>query len=116
MGRDVRPNDHFLAQIVELDNELRKERLFNIPRSIRLFRLSELESLPKPWHHEFWDADVDAESLPFRLSHMGEPRPDMERKRKQVSPQPTPTSSQPLTTPEPKPIPPAPTTAPAIPA
>ena len=78
----MRPNDHFLEQLVELDNELRKERLFNIPRSTRLFRLSELDALPKPWHHEFWDADVDADSLPFSLSRLGDPRPDMERRRK----------------------------------
>ena len=111
--RDVRPNDHFLAQLVELDNELRKERLFNIPRSIRLFRLSELDSLPKPWHYEFWDADVDADSLPFSLSHLGEPRPDMERTRKQQVTPPhlersSSTSTQPTTasasTRDPKPI------------
>ena len=113
--RDVRPNDHFLEQLTELDNELRKERLFNIPRSINLYRLSELDSLPKPWHYEFWDADVDTDSLPFNLSHLGEPRPDMERERKKP---PLSTSTQSKTaaalTQDPKPIPA--TAAPTIPA
>ncbi|TRY68931.1 hypothetical protein TCAL_15167 [Tigriopus californicus] len=79
--RDVRPNDYFLEQIVELDNELRKERLFNAPRSIHLHQLKDLNRVPKPWHFEFWDAPPDEDSLPFKLSHFGEIRPDMHRKR-----------------------------------
>lgn len=82
--RDVRPNDSFLEQIVELDNELRKERLFNVPRSIQLHPLKDLHLVPKPWHFEFWDAPPDKATLPFKLTHFGEPRPDMYRKR-QVS-------------------------------
>jgi protein-tyrosine phosphatase len=38
-----------------------------------LYGLAEIDDLPKPWHYEFWEADVDAESLPFSLSHLGEP-------------------------------------------
>ena len=34
--RDIRPNDYFLDQIVELDNDLRKERELAIPRKIKL--------------------------------------------------------------------------------
>ncbi len=70
--RDVRPNDHFLAQIVELDNDLRKERLFNLPRRLKLYTLADLPFLPKPWHYEFWDAEPDPDTLPFQLCHMGE--------------------------------------------
>ncbi len=77
--RDVRPNDHFLSQLVELDNELRKERLFQVPRQTRLHSLAEIDKLPKPWHYEFWEPDVEIDTLPFKLSHIDEPREDMER-------------------------------------
>ena len=70
--RDVRPNDHFLAQVVELDNNLRKERLFNIPRGMKLYTLADLKKLPKPWHFEFWDSTPDPDTLPFQLCHMHE--------------------------------------------
>ena len=79
--RGVRPNDHFLEQVVELDNELRKERVFGIPRTIKLNRLSDIPCIPKPWHYEFWSVIPEADSVPFKLTHFGEQRPDMWRKR-----------------------------------
>ena len=63
-----RPNDFFLEQIVELDNDLRKQRECNIPRNIHLRGLDELEKLAKPWHYEFWSEIPD--DLPFSLIHM----------------------------------------------
>ena len=58
-----------MEQIVELDNDLRKERECGIPRSINLPKLSELPNLPKPWHCEFWNGIPD-EVLPFQLSYL----------------------------------------------
>ena len=69
MQRIFRPNDYFMEQIVELDNDLRKEREHGIPRSIQLAGLCQLGSLPKPWHYEFWSEDIE-EDLPFELCHM----------------------------------------------
>jgi hypothetical protein len=63
--RDVRPNDYFMEQIVELDNDLRKEREFGLPRSLYLLGLNDLKDLPKPWHYEFWNGIPD--DLPFDL-------------------------------------------------
>ena len=74
--RDVRPNDHFLNQVVELDNALRKQRLFNIPLDVKLYEIADLHKLPRPWHHEFWDFDPDPDTLPFKLVHMGDPGSD----------------------------------------
>ena len=71
--RDVRPNDYFLSQIVELDNELRKERLFGIPRSIKLCSLGNAHKLPKPWHYELWNVPPEQNTVPFKLVHMGDP-------------------------------------------
>lgn len=63
---------YLYVQVAELDNDLRKERLFEIPRKLKLHRLSDLESLPKPWHYEFWDTQPDPDTLPFTLCHMSE--------------------------------------------
>ncbi|XP_040577973.1 uncharacterized protein [Lepeophtheirus salmonis] len=67
--RDVHPNDHFLSQVAELDNELRKERDYRIPSTIKLFALKDVPNFPKPYHFEFWDTVPHLESLPFILSH-----------------------------------------------
>ena len=72
-----RPNDYFMEQIVELDNDLRKARECGMSRSIELPSIHELDSLPKPWHFEFWNEIPDDEDLPFQLSHM---------KRREVTP------------------------------
>ena len=63
-----RPNDYFLEQIVELDNDLRKHRECDLPRRIKLRSLSELDKLAKPWHYEFWSDIPD--DLPFSLVHL----------------------------------------------
>merc|ERR1739848_572013 len=65
--RDVRPNDYFLEQIVELDNDLRKHRECELPRRIHFKSLSDLDKLAKPWHYEFWSDIPD--DLPFSLVH-----------------------------------------------
>ena len=77
--RDVRPNDFFLSQLVDLDNALRKERQFNIPNKMKLLTLADIPKIPKPWHYEFWDTEPESDSLPFVLSHFGEPRDYVER-------------------------------------
>ena len=66
--RDIRPNDYYLEQIVELDNDLRKERDLGIPRKIHLKGLAEIGQIPKPWHFEFWKAIPTDETLPFTLT------------------------------------------------
>ena len=76
--RDVRPNDFYLTQLVELDNDLRKLRECGLPRKIKLHQLQDIDSLPKPWHHQFWESMPTDETLPFSLSCVCEPRPDME--------------------------------------
>ena len=65
--RDVRPNDHFLAQICDLDNELRKFREHNIPMMTSLKTLADVPKMPKPYHREFWDIQPDSDELPFVL-------------------------------------------------
>lgn len=77
--RDVRPNDFYLTQLIQLDNDLRLHREHGLPRRIRLVGLEKLDTLPKPWHYEYWESIPTDEVLPFSLSHQGEPRPDMER-------------------------------------
>ena len=52
-----------MEQLVDLDNDLRKEREHGIPRSIHLAGLNKLKDLPKPWHREFWNDLPD--DLPF---------------------------------------------------
>lgn len=64
-----RPNDYFMEQLVELDNDLRKEREMGIPKSISLPGLNELHNLPKPWHFEFWNGYPD-EDLPFQMTYL----------------------------------------------
>ena len=66
---NFRPNDYFMEQIVELDNDLRKEREWGIAKSITLPGLNELNTLPKPWHFEFWNGMPD-EDLPFQLTYL----------------------------------------------
>ena len=76
--RDVRPNDFYLTQLVELDNDLRKLRECGIPRKVKLHELKDIDYLPKPWHYQFWESMPTDETLPFSLSCVCEPRPDME--------------------------------------
>ena len=76
--RDVRPNDFYLTQLVELDNDLRKLRECGIPRKIKLHQLKDIDFLPKPWHYQFWESMPTDETLPFSLSCVCEPRPDMQ--------------------------------------
>jgi predicted protein tyrosine phosphatase len=76
--RDVRPNDFYLTQLVELDNDLRKLRECGVPRKIKLHNLNDIDFLPKPWHYQFWESIPTDETLPFSLSCVCEPRPDME--------------------------------------
>ena len=61
-----------MEQLVELDNDLRKEREMGIPKSITLPGLNELHNLPKPWHFEFWNGDPD-EDLPFQMTYLKNP-------------------------------------------
>ena len=68
----TRPNDYFMEQIVDLDNDLRKHREYGTPRSIQLAGLGELKNLPKPWHYEFW-SDPFPDDLPFELVHQSRP-------------------------------------------
>ena len=65
--RDIRPNDYYLEQIVELDNDLRKERECGMARRIRLKGLDSIDDIPKPWHFEFWNGLPTDETLPFTL-------------------------------------------------
>ena len=58
-----------MEQIIELDNDLRKERECGIPRSIALPGLNKLQHLPKPWHFEFWNG-ASEEDLPFQLTYL----------------------------------------------
>ena len=67
----LRPNDFFMDQLVELDNDLRKSRELGIKRSIHLPKMEELPDLPKPWHYEFWNEIPD--DLPFDLSYQRPP-------------------------------------------
>ena len=76
--RDVRPNDFYLTQLVELDNDLRKLRECGVPRKIKLHNIKDIDFLPKPWHYQFWESIPTDETLPFNLSCVCEPRPDME--------------------------------------
>ena len=76
--RDIRPNDYYLDQLVELDNDLRKERELGLPRQIHLVGLSHIDALPKPWHVEFWKAIPTDETLPFTLSSLSH---DAKKKR-----------------------------------
>ena len=76
--RDVRPNDFYLTQLVDLDNDLRKLRECSVPRKITLHKLKDIDLLPKPWHYQFWESIPTDETLPFSLSCVCEPRPDME--------------------------------------
>jgi hypothetical protein len=76
--RDVRPNDFYLTQLVELDNDLRKLRECGVPRQIKLHQLKDIDLLPKPWHYQFWESMPTDETLPFSLSCVCEQRPDME--------------------------------------
>ncbi|TRY68865.1 hypothetical protein TCAL_05071 [Tigriopus californicus] len=75
MHRDIRPNDGFLEQIVDLDNDLRKFREHGIPRSIKLSTLSDLALLPQSWHYEFWTSPVTEEEIGQPLAHLGEACP-----------------------------------------
>jgi len=74
--RDVRPNDYFLEQLVELDNDLRKQRECDLPRRINFYSLSELDKLAKPWHFEFWSDIPD--DLPFSLTYLNPVIPKIE--------------------------------------
>jgi hypothetical protein len=71
-----RPNDYFLEQLVELDNDLRKQRECDLPRRINFYSLSELDKLAKPWHFEFWSDIPD--DLPFRLTYLNPVMPKIE--------------------------------------
>ena len=68
--RDVRPNDDFMEQLGQLDNQLRKQREFGM-KNTKLKILSDLPSLPKPWHYEFWNIIPSPAELPFKLRHIG---------------------------------------------
>jgi hypothetical protein len=37
-----------------------------------------MATLPRPYHLEYWHTEPDPDTLPFRLSPMGVPRPDMD--------------------------------------
>ena len=67
----IRPNDYFMEQLVELDNDLRKSRELEMKRVIHLPKIEELPVLPKPWHFEFWNEIP--EDLPFDLSYRAQP-------------------------------------------
>ena len=71
-----RPNDYFLEQLVELDNDLRKQRECDLPRRINFYSLSELDKLAKPWHFEFWSDIPD--DLPFSLTYLNPVIPKIE--------------------------------------
>ena len=57
-----------MEQLVELDNDLRKNRELSINKRIHLPKIEELPLLPKPWHFEFWN-EIPKEELPFDLSY-----------------------------------------------
>ena len=66
-----RPNDYFMEQLVDLDNDLRKARELGLKRLITLPKIEDLSTLPKPWHYEFWNEIPD--DLPFELSYQTQP-------------------------------------------
>ena len=72
-NRDVRPNDDFLQQIVDLDTETRRGAG---PRVAQLPSLRDLPSLAKPWHHDYWTVRPDPEDIPFVLRPLGDPGED----------------------------------------
>ena len=47
---------------------MRKCREHGVPRKLKLATLQEVDSLPRPWHFEFWVTVPD--DLPFSLSHV----------------------------------------------
>ena len=73
--RDVRPNDGFLEQLVQLDNDLRKSRELGTEPSIKLSTLEDYELLPKEWNNEFWTRPMTEEEVGCPLVPLGEPRP-----------------------------------------
>ena len=69
----MRPNDDFLDQIIDLDNEnQRRIALKETPLLDTLPKLRDLPDLPKPWHYEFWKTVPDASEVPFKLRHIHE--------------------------------------------
>ena len=69
----MRPNDDFLDQILELDNEnQRRIALGETPLLDTLPKLRDLPDLPKPWHYEFWKDIPGASEVPFKLRHVHE--------------------------------------------
>ena len=76
--RDVRPNDFYLSQLIDLENDLRKFRECGVARKIKLHQLKDIDLLPKPWHYQFWESLPTDETLPFSLSCVCEPRSDMD--------------------------------------
>ena len=67
--RDIRPNDDFIDQIVELHNEFRRNKEECLKKQKKL---SDLPSLARPWHYEYWREVPDITELPFRLSHLAD--------------------------------------------
>ena len=75
--RDVRPNDGFLEQIAELDNDLRRQRECDCPPTIPLSTLADHPRLPQAWNLEFWTKEVTEEEIGMPLVRLGEPCPIM---------------------------------------
>ena len=72
-SRDCRPNDGFLSQLINLDNQLRLEREHSLSKSLKLSTLQDRYRLPLSWHQEFWiPSEVSEEELGFTLVPMGQ--------------------------------------------
>ena len=63
----------FLDQLVELDNDLKRFRDYDMPMRIKLSTIKDLEVLPKPWNHEFWTKAMSEEEVEMKLVNIGEP-------------------------------------------
>ena len=72
----MRPNDDFLDQILDLDNEnQRRIALKETPLVDTLPKLRDLPDLPKPWHYDFWKTVPDASEVPFKLREAFKKKP-----------------------------------------
>ena len=67
--RDVRPNDDFIDQIVDLHNQFSRDPASCLAAQNKL---TDLPRLARPWHREFWREPPDQSELPFRLRGLGE--------------------------------------------
>ena len=69
----MRPNDDFIDQIVSLHNQYRRDPASCLAAQKKL---SDLPSLARPWHREFWREPPDQSELPFTLGQLGDLRRD----------------------------------------